>query len=196
MKASLLLFTVLLMAACSSYNYYSVGSSNKVSKYRTFAWLPPVNNTKNPYYDNDLADEKIKDQATGNLESRGLRLKANRPDMLVRYSILVDTKTKTYNEPQYTYVGGGYYPRVAYYGNGRRALYYSYRSAYPVYMGDDIYRVPYKEGTLIIDLIDRVTHKVIWRGYGVGEVGNPEKAINDLPKVVDGIFNKLQISKM
>jgi hypothetical protein len=92
-------------------------------------------------------------------------------------------------------MGGGFYPRYNYY-RGRRAFYYSYRSAYPVYVGDDISHVPYKEGTLIIDLIDRVSHKVIWRGYGIGEVSNPQSAINDLPKIVDGIFNKLQLNKM
>jgi len=180
----LLVFAVLLITACSSYQYYSVGSSSKVGRYSTFAWLPPVNNTKNPYFNNDLADEKIKDQATADLESKGLHLKAKRPDLLV----------KTFNEPQYTYVGGGYYPRVAYY-RGHRFFYYSYSSPYPVYVGDDIYHVPYKEGTLILDIIDRSTHKVIWRGYGVGEVDNPEKALNDLPEVVNGILNKLEVSR-
>lgn len=194
-NGSLLTLAVFLLAACSSYNYYSVGSSSNVSRYSTFAWLPPINNTKNPYYDNDLADQKIKDQATAALENKGLRLKASRPDLLVRYTIMVDNKVKTYNQPAYTYVGGGYYPRFGYY-RGHRFFYYSYRTPYPVYVGDDIYHVPYKEGTLIIDLINRATHKVIWRGYGVGEVDNPEKAINDLPEVVDGILNKLQVNKV
>lgn len=194
-NGSLLTLAVFLLAACSSYNYYSVGSSSNVSRYSTFAWLPPINNTKNPYYDNDLADQKIKDQATADLENKGLRLKASRPDLLVRYTIMVDNKVKTYNQPAYTYVGGGYYPRFGYY-RGHRFFYYSYRTPYPVYVGDDIYHVPYKEGTLIIDLINRATHKVIWRGYGVGEVDNPEKAINDLPEVVDGILNKLQVNKV
>jgi hypothetical protein len=193
-SGSLLMLVACLLAACSSYNYYSVGSSSSVSKYSTFAWLPPLNNTKNPYYDNDLADQKIKDQATANLESKGLRLKANRPDLLVRYTIVVDNKVHTYNEPVYSYNYGGFYPRYGYYRGGR-AFYYGWRGAYPVYVGNDVYRVPYKEGTLIIDLVDRVSHKVIWRGYGIGEVNNPERAINDLPEVVDGILNKLQVNK-
>lgn len=192
---SLLLLVVFFIAACSSYTYYAVGSGSNVGRFSTFAWLPPINHTKNPYFDNELADQRIKDQATAGLESKGLHLKANRPDLLVRYTIMVDNKVKTYNQPAYTYVGGGYYPRIGYY-RGHRAFYYSYRSPYPVYVGDDIYHVPYKEGTLIIDLINRATHKVIWRGYGIGEVTNPQTAINDLPKVVDGILNKLQLNRM
>ncbi|RYZ97374.1 MAG: DUF4136 domain-containing protein, partial [Sphingobacteriaceae bacterium] len=55
-------------------------------------------------------------------------------------------------------------------------------------------RVPYREGTIIIDLIDRKTGKMVWRGYGVGEVRNPEKALTDLPKVVNGIVEKLDLA--
>jgi hypothetical protein len=35
---------------------------------------------------------------------------------------------------------------------------------------------------------------MVWRGYGVGEVRNPEKALNDLPKVVAGIIEKLELA--
>ena len=191
----LLCMAVCLIAGCSNYTYYAVGNNNNLAKYSTFAWLAPVNNTKNPYYDNDLADQKIKDQATFDLESKGLHLKARRPDLLVRYTIMVDKKVKVYNEPAYTYTWGGYYPHIRYY-RGHAFYYYSYRGSYPVYLGENVYRVPYKEGTLIIDLIDRATHKVIWRGYGIGEVTDPERAVNDLPKVVDGILNKLPLNKI
>lgn len=43
----------------------------------------------------------------------------------------------------------------------------------------------------MIDLIDRKTSKVIWRGWAEGEVENAEKTINDLPEVVANIFKKL-----
>lgn len=186
---------IALLSACSSYTYYSVGSSSSVARYSTFAWLPPANNTKNPYYDNDVADQKVKDQVTADLESKGLHLKASRPDLLVRYTIMVDNKVKTFNEPQYRYMYGGFYPRYGYY-HGRAFYWGGWRGAYPVYVGNEIYHVPYKQGTLIIDLINRNTHKVIWRGYGIGEVDNPERAVNDLPKVVDGILAKLLLNKM
>lgn len=43
----------------------------------------------------------------------------------------------------------------------------------------------------MIDMIDRKSGRVIWRGWAEGEIGNPEKAINDIPMVVDNIFKKL-----
>lgn len=189
-----------LLAACSRYTYYSVGNSN-ISRYRTFAWLPPgksngvaTSSVAGMYFNNDIADQKIKEQATADLESRGLMLNSGRPDLLVRYTVMVNTAVKTYNEPVYNYTWDGFYPRYRFYRGGR-GYYWAYRGSYPIYVGDEIEKVPYKEGTLIIDLIDRKTGKVIWRGYGQGEVDNPQTAINDLPKIVDGIFSKLSVTK-
>lgn len=62
-----------------------------------------------------------------------------------------------------------------------------------VYVGNDIERIPYQEGTLIIDLIERKSRQVIWRGYGVGDVDDPQRAMEDIPRVVEGILNKLPI---
>jgi hypothetical protein len=33
-----------------------------------------------------------------------------------------------------------------------------------------------------------------WRGYGTGDVDDPQRAMNDIPEVVEGILNKLSIT--
>lgn len=181
----------LFVAACSSYQYYAIeGNHAEFNKYHSFAWLPPADTLKRDGY-TDIADDKIKTETTMQLEKRGLVLKPDNPDLLVRYSILTDNKTKTYAQPVYTYVNG-FYPGVLRYRDGRR-FYYSYRRPFVVYMGTGIEEVPYKEGTLIIDLIDRRSEHVVWRGYGVGEVVNPEKSIADIPEVVNGIISRLPL---
>jgi hypothetical protein len=191
--SSLFALAVYTLSGCSAYQYYAIQSGSvTLNKYRTFAWLPPTDTVKSNGY-NDIADERIKNEATAGLERRGLFLKAGHPDLLVRYSIIVNNKIKIYDNPVYTYAGGGFYPGMVRYRGGRY-FYYNYRAPFPVYMGSEIEHVPYKEGTLIIDLIDRSTRRVIWRGYGVGEVDNPQKAINDIPEVVEGILHKLPIS--
>lgn len=183
----IMLCVVGLIASCSSYSYYSVGNGTEVGRYRTFAWLAPPKQSR-PL--SDFADQRIREAATSELENRGLRLKARNPDLLVRYEVMVNEKERVYDQPVYNYVGGGYYPRVAYYRGGR-AYYWVYRQPYPVYVGSDVERIPYREGTLIIDIINRKTGKVIWRGYGVGEVENRAKAEGDIPKVVANIIGKL-----
>lgn len=180
----------ILLFGCSGYQYYSI-QSNKASfnKYRTFAWLPATDSSR---YSNDIVDEKIKDAATAGLEKRGLTLQTNKPDLLVRYTIQVKDLVRAYNTPAYVYGPGIIYRGVARNRHGRY-FYYSYAAPFPVYVGSDIEQVPYREGTLILDLIERRNHQVIWRGYGIGDVDNPERAINDIPEVVEGILNKLPI---
>ncbi|WP_342645766.1 DUF4136 domain-containing protein [Mucilaginibacter sp. CSA2-8R] len=194
---SLTILVVGLIASCSRYSYYSVGSNSaSLNRYHTFAWLPPVKQTRNVAYNSDIADQRIHESATAQLESKGLMLRGKRPDLLARYMVMVDEKERIYDQPAYNYVGGGYYPRFGGFYGGRRAYYYAYSAPFPVYVGNDVQRVPYKEGTLVIDLIDRKSGKVIWRGYGIGEVDNPAQAVNDIPKVVEGILSKLPLNKV
>lgn len=183
---------LLLFSGCSSYQYYAIQSNNiTFSKYRTFAWLPTIDTAKNDGY-TDVADGHIKDAVTAKLENIGLILNSARPDLLVRYQKMVKNKTKVYDEPQYIYIYNGFYPGDIRYRHGRY-YYYNYASPFPVYMGSEIVRVPYQEGTLVIDLIDRREKRVIWRGYGIGEITDPETSIKDIPEVVNGILDKLPI---
>lgn len=180
----------LLFIGCSGYQYYAL-QSNKASfnKYRSFAWLPVPDTSR---LVNDIVDERIKDAITAGLEKRGLVLQTARPDLLVRYTVQVKDRFRVYNNPAFVYG-----PDVVYWGVARnrygRYFYYSYNRPFPVYVGSDIVQVPYSEGTLIVDLIERRNHQVIWRGYGIGDVDDPQKAANDIPEVIEGILNKLPI---
>jgi len=188
--SGVIIVSALLWSACSNYTYYAIGGKNaNLSKYHYFAWLPPIDTTTSAGY-NDLADQRIRDEATEQLQKKGLVLNARRPDLLVRYSIMFKDRVRVYDDPQYTYMGGGFYPRVSRWGN----IYYRYVQPFPVYVGDDIERVPYKQGTVIIDLIDRNTRHVVWRGYAVGEMDTQSQSLRDLPEVVDGIIKKLPLT--
>ena len=51
--------------------------------------------------------------------------------------------------------------------------------------------VPYEEGTVIIDVIDPVTHRLLWRGQGrVATSDDPNKYMEDVRKVVREIVEK------
>ncbi len=181
------------MIGCSAYQYYAIQSPKaSFNKYRTFAWLPSPDTSSRI---NDIVDEKIKDAVTAGLEKRGLTLQVSRPDLLVRYSVQVKDRVRFYSYPSYVYGPGIVYRGVARNRYGRY-FYYTYASPFPVYVDSDIDNVPYKEGTLVIDLIERRNHQVIWRGYGTGDVDNPEKAISDIPEVVEGVLNRLPIAPL
>ena len=191
-KQCLMLFTIaFVLSACSSYNYYAV--SNKpltTQNYHTYAWILEGQSKSTSIYSNDVATDRIVDAASKELESRGLKLDNANPDLLVRYTAVVENQVKYYNEPIYYNPPYRLSPRVGYY-RGRAYRYYSYFDSFPIYVGYEVRKIKIKEGNIIIDLIDRKTNKVIWRGWAEGEVTNPENAINDIPLVVGNIFKKL-----
>jgi hypothetical protein len=192
---SVLLISIITgLAGCTSYNYYTAGlNRTNLSAYRSFAWMPMQPNAK---VNNLVADAKIKDAATAALSNKGLNLQQRNPDLLISYSTTVGRGTRTYYYPNY--YAGGIYPSFGFgygWGSWYRPSYYAFGAPFAYYSGVSVDREHYKEGTLIIDLIDRRSKQVVWRGFGVGEVHKDhQKDIEDLPKVVDGILQQLSLA--
>ncbi|GAA4927555.1 DUF4136 domain-containing protein [Mucilaginibacter defluvii] len=198
--AGLVLFLLAGLSACSNYRYYTAAKNKtNLSAYRSFAFVeaPKPSNNPRKIYANDIADANIKDAAIEALKAKGLVEQPAQPDLLVNYTTMTGRGYKT------NYYGGGWggwgYPGFGWGWGGWGG--WGYRPFYGGGWGWGGWggggfaeRVPYREGTVIIDLIDRKTGKMVWRGYGVGEVRNPQKAINDLPKVVSGIIEKLDLN--
>ncbi|GAA4324699.1 hypothetical protein GCM10023149_26500 [Mucilaginibacter gynuensis] len=153
----------------------------------------PDNNPQK-IYSNDIAFENIKDAANDALKAKGLTLQDDQPDLYVNYTAMTGRGYKTqYYSPYYGGFYGGGWGWGGWGGWGYRPF-YGGGWGWGGYGGGYADRVPFREGTIIIDLIDRKTGKMVWRGYGVGELRNPQKAINDLPKVVSGIIAQLKLS--
>jgi len=185
--------TVLLLSglsACTSYNYYQAAiNKTNMSGYHTFAWMPPAKSGNKTL--GDAADMRVKEATTNALVAKGLQINQQHPDLVVNYTRIVGKGSYTTYYSPYAgpYYGWGW-------GWGWYRPWYAWGGPFSYY-GDVTYAEQghYKEGTLIIDLIDPHTRKIVWRGFGVGEVhNNPEKDIEDLPKVVDGIFDQLQLA--
>jgi hypothetical protein len=206
----LVLLCLSVLSACSNYRYYKAGSSFiSLNKYKTFAWAPNLPARKpdsivsdqkglgarlnylnnNRYFKSTAAVDQIRAATIAALQTKGLRLQDNDPDLLVRFTTLVDRGTRRtyYGYPYYGGFYGGWgwgYRFNPWYGYGWGGAY----GGYPV-------QEHFKEGVLAIELIDNRTHETVWIGYGAGELrSNPEKVVAQLPKVVDGIFKQLPIS--
>lgn len=188
----MLLGLMAILSSCSSYNYYSVSNKKLGTAYRNYAWLPEGKSKASSFYDNDVVADRIMEAASTELNNRGFKLNNKRPDVLIRYTAVLNNETKSYNEPVYYDAPGRYVPRIGLH-RGRAFYYYAYRNPFPVYVGNEQRTVNVKQGSIIIDLIDRKSKKVIWRGWAEGELNNPEKAIAQLPKVVENIFKKLPV---
>jgi hypothetical protein len=199
MKTSIYLtaiaFSIVSLSACTSYNYYTAAiNKSNLTAYHSFAWMPQANGGSKAF-NGDMADVKIKDGVTQSLVSKGLQLNQKNPDLIVNYTLKVGQGSRTsYYSPYYGgYPGWGWGLGWRWGWAYRPYYYYGYPFAYD---GGVTYaeKEHYKEGTLIIDLVDARTHKIVWRGFGVGEVHkNPQKNTDDLPKVVDGVLSQLQV---
>ncbi|OJW13828.1 DUF4136 domain-containing protein [Mucilaginibacter sp. 44-25] len=186
---------VSVLSACSSYNYYTAAANKtNLSAYRTFALAGPMQSPNKQWRPLDeIGNGKIQEATKQALTAKGLVLSQQNPDLLVRYATVTGRGTKwEYYNPYYAaypgwgwgwgYGWGGWYRPWGYYGG-------FYGPGYAQ-------KVHYKEGTIIIDLVDARTQQIVWRGYGVGELQNPKRTMNDIPKVVDGIIKQLQLTPM
>ncbi|PAW95291.1 hypothetical protein CKK33_18005 [Mucilaginibacter sp. MD40] len=187
---------VSVLSACSSYNYYTAAANKtNLSAYRTFALAGPMQGPNKQWRPLDeIGNGKIQEATKQALTAKGLVLSQQNPDLLVRYATVTGRGTKwEYYSPYYAgYPGWGWGWG---YGWGWGGWYrpWGWGGFYgPGYAQ----KVHYKEGTIIIDLVDARTQQIVWRGYGVGELQNPKRTMNDIPKVVDGIIKQLQLTPM
>jgi hypothetical protein len=201
---ALMVFILSGLSACSSYDYYTAAiNKTNLSGYHTFAWMPNGKSADKKMM-NGMADVKIKDAATAALVAKGLQVSQRSPDLIISYTAIVGKGSRTsYYSPSYGYGGWGYpgWGLGIGFGYGWGGG-YGYRPYYAFggpfsYYGGMTYaeKEHFKEGTLIIDMVDTRSHRIVWRGFGVGEVHhNPQKDIDDLPKVVTGILDQLQLA--
>lgn len=172
MKQTLLGFFLVLLFACSPeiQVHTDFDPDYDLWTFKTFDWGQKVNieEGKNPFHYNELNDKRIKSAVQGQLTSRGYLLTETNPDLVLHYHIIVKDKSVLAPEP---------------YG-------YKY-SSYWMRMETNIYS--YREGTLILDLMDSKTNNLIWRGWAVSPLDSsydPEEIDKLIKTVVTRIFKK------
>ncbi len=126
------------------------------TKYKTFAIRMGRLNSRNPSLNSELVKKKINADITSNLTAKGLTLVEEGPsDLNVRYTL----------------------------GSARRVE----REAYPAGwrgFGTRIVRVPYAEGTLVLDLRDPSTRSLVWRAIATEEKSDPNQLAGKLDDMV------------
>jgi hypothetical protein len=113
--------------------------------YRTYDWAPADTwSSGDPRLDhNPFFDERVRARVERELEVRGFeRTTAQQPDLLVHYHASVSQEIDV---------------RDLDYGGSSRA----YRPGRPYV---------YDKGTLFVDLVDRATNRLVWRGWAEGSI--------------------------
>ncbi len=155
---------LLLLAACSSVSTnYDYDMSYDFSKLRTYRWADiPSRSDADP-----LVVQRVGTAVEAELRAKGYAQAEGTPDFLV--ATYVGRRTRI----QVTDWGYGYGPWGRWYGGG----------------GLDVYE--YEEGTLIVDIVDNRSRKLVWRGTAVRTIdpqATPEEKTEHINEAVARIF--------
>lgn len=142
----------------------------QIQHYKSYSWAPlseMADKGMNPLYYNELNDKRIKDAVNKEMSLQNMTILGAGAQLEIHYHIIVEDKIGSYTES---------------YGNQQHAI------ANPT----RITNYQYRQGTLIIDLMDAKTNSLVWRGWATDVVSNavkkdPAAAIN---KAVSKIFKK------
>jgi hypothetical protein len=131
------------------------------SHYKTFSIREGKLSSKNPALNSELVKKRIDVAIERGLTARGLAMVNERPDLNVRYTL-----------------GSGHKTEVEKYPAGWRGL------------GTRAVRIPYAEGTLVIDLRDRETRALAWRAISTVEKSDANKIEGKLDDMVSKALKK------
>jgi len=192
-KIILTISLLLILSACAT-NVHTINpSGNDLSNYETFAYLPNTNvEVEGKNYSDTAVNRMIVESVKMNLEEHGLEIERNKPDLLVLISTSADVELKTDTQPVYAT-----YPYQ--YGIGRVSpwynpyYFYGYSSYSPV-VGYNTTTYSYKEGTLVIDLIDRETKKTVWKGIANEQIYS-EPTTEAIQGLVGDIFREFPMEE-
>ncbi len=158
---------VLSLAACAPYVNVSTDYDHAVNfqQYRSFNWYRSKVATKQDSVQYDtLFDKRMQNALKANLSQRGLEY-TPQADVLVNYNVSFANQSTNNNGPFSPY---GYYGGYSRFPSSSQ----------------------YKEGTVIVDLIDAKTNQLVWRGVGESEVRNRNIPEDKVIEIVNGILSK------
>lgn len=150
---------------------------SKFSSYQFLGWQDDSDKIMN-----DLDKKRMHDAFKGELDARNLKLVDSGADMAISLFVVVSQQTST---TAYTNYSGGMG-----YGRGGRGWGGGYSTTN--YVESD-----YLEGTLVMDVYDVETKKLIWQAVATGTVNEkPEKREKSIPKSVKKLMKKFPIEKV
>ena len=178
--------TLAMFASCSTTSHIEVARGVDFSKYKTFGWLNDSSVKAASRVDNDIVDNNIKNSISAELTQKGWMESDQRPDVWLDYNVMVEKGERRETEPSYIYPYGGYY----YNSWRRRSGFYFNPGFFSAYHS---YNVPFKEGTLTVNMVDARTNKLIWQGWAKGDVTSKGVTSKTAESDVKTIFKKLDL---
>lgn len=178
-----LLAMVLVLSGCVAERdfvvEYDYSYRGKFKRYDTFNFL----NLGDTVNFNGLSDNMIKKEIERRMISQGYRL-SDKPSLYVAYKVFEnDMSFKGYEQLELESWEQLYAERA----ENEQNLEYIKEAKY------NTKSLELKEGTLLIDFIDRKSHGVIWQGYASGLFDNSTFFSKDIKYAVRSILNQYRL---
>jgi hypothetical protein len=200
-KSLLAILVICLLTACyppKPIVYQSEATKGvDFKKYKTFAWLASKDTSYTKLASKQAVEKFLAAAVYQQLTQRGMTFDSLNPDCLFTYTLVLN---KTYN------VGDQPNPVYAPQSNpgalpGQYNMYYyvpSYDYNYqPAMYSGGLQVTTFRDGSMVIDMIDRKENKIVWRSSASGKVEEKDRkgvkpTINE---IVPPMFKKFPISK-
>jgi Domain of unknown function (DUF4136) len=165
--------------------------------YKTFAWLATKDTAYTKLANKQAVEKFLAAAVYQQLTKRGMTFDSLNPDCLFTYTLILNKTYNVGNEPNPVYApqsNPGALP-------GQYNMYYyvpSYDYNYqPAQYAGGLQVTTFRDGSLMIDMIDRKAKKIIWRSSASGKVEDKDRkglkpTINE---IVPPMFKKFPISK-
>jgi hypothetical protein len=182
-------FAAFVITGCGVQSYVEKDPSVNLNNYKTYAWIGEKDSKRKsdkPY--KDFQESYLTELISQQMEKNGFIKAKSNPDVLLDYDIMIEKTTKEQSDPVYSRSFVRYYYNP--YTGRINSMYYPSR-----YVGQNSYDVPYKSGTITINIVDNDSHKLVWQGWAETEVTQKRIAKDDMNKIVKSIFRKLDVAK-
>ncbi|MCF8349496.1 MAG: DUF4136 domain-containing protein [Bacteroidales bacterium] len=191
MKKLLLPLVILFLVSCSSLqvtnNYDKSVNFKSFTTFSLYPWNKDLDKTVNAY-----DKQTIMDAVKSEMQRRGYQYVEKDGELIVSTFVILKNKTdyQAYTDHYSGYAGygggWGYYGSPWAYGYGWG----------PGFSTTTITSRDYVQGSLLIDIFELKTKKLIWQGIGTGEVDeDPATRDRNLPKSISHIFRRYPIPK-
>jgi hypothetical protein len=185
---SLAIVTVFAFASCSTTSHVEVAQGVNFNNYKTFGWANDTARSNSTGANNEIVDNNIKNSISAELEKKGWKETGAQPDVLLDYNVMVEKGVRKETEPAYNYPYTGYY-----FNSWRHRMGYFYNPGF--FQQYYTYNVPFKEGTLSVNMVDAKTNKLIWQGWAKGDVSSKNVTTSEVNQDVKSIFKKFDLPK-
>ena len=180
-KIIILSFAILMvLSSCETMRVTSDFDPNvDFTKHKTYNVLPW--DSDNSAQINEFDQKRILDAVHAQMLARGYKLAESGSDISVSTFLIFNEKEQTTAYTNHYNMGGyGYYGGFGYYGFGP-----GYYGGGTTTYNTQVYTV----GTLIIDVFDNSTKKLIWQGIGAGTIDEKrENRDKNIPRAIAKIM--------